>query len=194
MGFAGVVMYGVYSELLKQGLLLFLSTSHLQNQKAPRFMSDFNTFWQKILIHKRSSMLLLAHIQYKLGCLFYLCWVKTCIMSVCSIEYLLFNVRASCWVKFLSTSALPPTHTLSPSTCTYTHTHSYFNHLNLIILPLLLCANQWCHPQRDSGVVGSVPEGVHAGRRGGKRTGGERRGAEERRGEEEVKRRLVLER
>lgn len=24
MGFAGVVMYGVYSELLKQGLLLFL--------------------------------------------------------------------------------------------------------------------------------------------------------------------------
>lgn len=52
------------------------------------------------------------------------------------------------------------THTLNMNV----HTHSYFNHLNLIILPLLLRANQWCHPQGDSGTVGSVPEGGHAGR------------------------------
>ena len=66
--------------------------------------------------------------------------------------------------------------------CISTHTHSYFSHLNLIILPLLLCANKWCHPQKR----GEERRGEE--RRGEERRGEERRGEErrrERRGEEE---------
>lgn len=49
MGFAGVVMYGVYSELLKQGLLLFLPTATVKFNHAffvPGFTA-FGTVYEK---------------------------------------------------------------------------------------------------------------------------------------------------